>query len=37
MKGLYKGLGVNLIRVIPSTAITLTTYEQLIKLFTNIK
>ena len=29
LAGLYRGLGVNLIRVIPSTAVTFVTYEQL--------
>ena len=27
--GLYRGLGVNLVRVVPSTAVTFVTYEQL--------
>jgi solute carrier family 25 folate transporter 32 len=30
-RGLYKGLGINLIRTIPATAISLLTYEVLIK------
>ena len=32
-RGLYKGLGPNLLRVAPSAAITFTAYESLIKLF----